>query len=188
MATPKRTTKSKGKARVAPKRKRGQPTLFSAKYVQRAQAICEAGATDRELALELGISERTLNNWKHAHPDFLQALKLGKDAADERVERSLYSRAIGYTFDAEKVMQHNGKAVRAKTVEHVPPDTTAGIFWLKNRRSDRWRDIKAIEHSGAVRLSHASEMSDEQLERIAAGSSAGAAAPSGGSPEPPGVH
>ena len=71
-------------------------------------------------------------------------LKSGKEVADNRVERSLYNRAVGYTFDSEKVFQHQGEIVRAKTVEHVPPDTTAGIFWLKNRKPAEWRD--KIEH------------------------------------------
>ena len=98
----------------------------------------------------LGVTERTLLNWKKDHPEFLEALKLGKENADDRVERSLYNRAVGYSFESVKVFQFQGAIIEAPITEHVPPDTTAGIFWLKNRRPDLWRDVKAIE--GTVKV------------------------------------
>lgn len=170
------------------KRKVGRPTDYRPEFAQQARALCEAGATDREVAQAFEVSESTIHSWKHRHPEFLKSLKLGKEAADDRVEQSLYRRALGYTFDATKVFQHNGKPVVVPYIEHAPPDTTAGIFWLKNRRPDHWRDIKAVEHSGAVRVTHASELSDAELERIAAGGGRGAASPEDGSQDPSGVH
>jgi hypothetical protein len=86
------------------------------------------------------VSEQTLNTWKHVHLEFLESLKLGKETADRRVEQSLYRRAIGYSYDAEKVFVYLGQPVKVPYVEHLPPDTTACIFWLKNRRRDEWRD------------------------------------------------
>ena len=80
------------------------------------------------------------------HPSFGEALKLAKKEADERVERSLYQRAVGYSYETVKVFLPYGlkEPVYAPYVEHVPPDTTAAIFWLKNRNcgrrmlEDRW--------------------------------------------------
>lgn len=112
--------------------------------------MAERGATDREIAEECGVTERTLNRWKHTIEGFAEQLKLGKEVADERVEQSLYRRATGYTFDASKVFQYRGQAVVVEHVEHVPPDTTAAIFWLKNRRKDEWRDKHVVEHEGSV--------------------------------------
>lgn len=119
---------------------RGRPSAYNPAYAKQAQKLCQLGATDVELADFFGVTVTTIGNWQRQHADFLAALKMGKDAADARVERSLYHRANGYTFDSEKVFQFQGEIVRAKTREHVPPDTTACIFWLKNRRRDEWRD------------------------------------------------
>lgn len=104
--------------------------------------MAKLGATDREIAEELGIAERTLHRWKHTHKDLCQSLKLGKDEADARVEQSLYRRATGYTYDSEKLFAPAGtrKVLRAAIIEHVPPDVTACIFWLKNRKRAEWRD------------------------------------------------
>jgi hypothetical protein len=129
-------------------KKAGRPSGYRPQFAAQAKTLCESGATDLELADQLGISLSTLKNWKGAHPDFLAALKPAKDVADERVERSLFHKANGYTFDAEEVFQHQGKIVRATVRKHVPPDTTACIFWLKNRRPDLWRDRSSLEHSG----------------------------------------
>lgn len=122
--------------------KRGRPPSFKPEYSDQARKLCELGATDIEIADFFEVCKATINNWKQAHPEFLASLKTGKAAADERVERSLYHKAIGYTFDAVKIfMPANAPApVYADYREHVPPDTTAAIFWLKNRRPDAWRD------------------------------------------------
>lgn len=98
------------------------------------------GATDRDIADFFEVSESTLNNWKLKHPALLESLKRSKDEADALVEQSLFRKATGYTHASEKVFQFQGEIVRADTVEHYAPDTTAMIFWLKNRQPDRWRD------------------------------------------------
>jgi hypothetical protein len=81
---------------------------------------------------------------------FCQALKAGKEAADQRVERSLYQRAVGYAHDAVKIFMPAGASapVYAPYVERVAPDTTAAIFWLKNRKKDEWRDVSRQEQTG----------------------------------------
>lgn len=129
--------------------KRGRPSGYQDAYAKQAKKLCALGATDEDLADFFGVSIRTVANWKNAHPEFLHALKGGKDAADDRVERSLYQRAVGYTFDAIKIFQHQGDVVTAPYREHVAPDTTACIFWLKNRRPDAWRDKREQELTGA---------------------------------------
>lgn len=117
-----------------------RPTKFKPEFVEQARKLAELGATDREVADFFEVEERTLNRWKNSHPEFCQSLKVGKDASDDRVEQSLYRRALGYSHDAEKIITVNGVVVREPYVEHYPPDTTAAIFWLKNRRKAEWRD------------------------------------------------
>lgn len=126
-----------------------RPTKFKPEYVGQAEKLCRLGATDEEVADFFGVSVRTVYRWQGEHEAFCHALKAGKSEADERVERSLYHKAVGYTFDSEKVFQHQGVIVRAETREHVPPDTTAAIFWLKNRKPAEWRDRRELDHSSS---------------------------------------
>ena len=131
----------------------GRPGGYSEALLPVVVKACAQGATDEEIAQLLGVSTRTVYRWAAEHAKFRQALKVGKDAADDRVERSLFNRAVGYSFDSEKIVTvSDGKdgshIERIPIVEHVPPDTTAQIFWLKNRRKDAWRDKQDIEHTG----------------------------------------
>lgn len=172
-----------------------RPSKFKPEFVQQAAKLAALGATDREVAEFFGVDERTLNRWKHEKPEFCQSLKVGKGSADERVEQSLYRRAVGYTYDSEKVFQFQGKIVRAEVTEHVPPDTTAGIFWLKNRKPDEWRDRQQVE---VGRPGDFERMSDDELadfvraEAQALGIGDGGDAPKGGKAgmrkQPRGIH
>lgn len=120
--------------------KTGRPSKYKPELDEQAEKLCRLGATDKEIAAFFGVRESTLNNWKLKHPSFVESLKRGKDEVDGLVEQSLFRRAMGYSHQSEKVFQYQGAIVRAKTVEHYPPDTTACIFWLKNRQPDSWRD------------------------------------------------
>lgn len=141
LAPPRLTTRGK------PFGKPGFPTKYDPKQLGNVTELARNGATDREIAAFLGVTEQTFYNWLHCHAELVIALKLGKEASDERVVRSLYRRATGYSFDSEKIYQHQGEIIRAETVEHVPPDTTAAIFWLKNRRPKEWREKMDIEQT-----------------------------------------
>lgn len=132
----------------------GRPTAYEEEFAGQAEKLCALGATDDDLAEFFDVSTRTIYRWKIEHEKFCQALKVGKDVADERVVRSLYNRAVGYTFDSEKIMAvSQGKDLgsevqRIPCKEHVAPDVTAAIFWLKNRRGAEWRD--KIDHDVRV--------------------------------------
>jgi hypothetical protein len=126
----------------------GRPNKFKPEYIERARKLCQFGHTDLELAVFFGVHLQTINNWKVKYPEFLYALKAGKEVADSRVERSLYARAVGYNYEAVKIFMPAGRAkpVYAKYNEHVPPDVTAGIFWMKNRDPEHWRDVQNVTH------------------------------------------
>lgn len=127
--------------------KAGRPSDYKPEFADQARKLCLIGATDFELADFFDVCERTVYRWKHTHEDFAEALTVGKEAADERVKRALYQRAVGYTVPAEKVFQFQGEVVRAETREHVPADPGAAMNWLKNRQPAEWRDKHEIEHS-----------------------------------------
>ena len=114
------------------------PVKYKPEYAVSAMTLCERGATDEELADFFDVKVRTIYRWKHKYEDFCQALKVGKDYADTRVERAFYNRCVGYTFDSEKIFCHNGKTTRVKIREHVPPDPGAALNWLKNRKPEDW--------------------------------------------------
>ena len=135
-------------------KKTGRPSDYKDSFPEQARKLCCLGATDQELADFFDVDVRTIYRWKHEHDAFCQALKAGKDEADERVERSLYQRAIGYEQDEVKIFMPAGadEPVYAPYRAKVAPDTTAAIFWLKNRRSKEWRDKQEVEHSGGVKV------------------------------------
>lgn len=124
----------------------GRPSKYKPEYAEKARKLCEQGCTNREVAEFFQVDESTIRNWSHEHVEFFQALKLGKAASDDRVEQSLFRRAVGYEHDATKILlTKEGDVITENYVEHYPPDTTACIFWLKNRRPDLWRDKFDVE-------------------------------------------
>jgi hypothetical protein len=125
-----------------------RPPTYKPEFAVQAAKLCELGATDQELADFFNVDARTVYRWKHDHEEFCQALKAGKQVADERVERSLYQRAIGYEQEEVKIFMPSGaeKPVYAPFRAKVAPDVTAAIFWLKNRRSGDWRDKSEVAH------------------------------------------
>lgn len=110
MATPRKKNPQKG----------GRPSAYKPEYADSVVKLCLLGATDAELADFYGVSEQTINAWKKKHPEFLEALKTGKQRADANIAQSLYQTA-------------------------VEGNTTAQIFWLKNRRPKQWRDKQERE-------------------------------------------
>lgn len=99
------------------------------------------GLTDEQLAEKMGINPATLYDWKNKHPEISEALKKGKEIVDIQVENALLKRALGYEYMEERVeiSEKDGRKV-IQTTKTALPDTTALIFWLKNRRPDAWRD------------------------------------------------
>ena len=152
MAKKKTTKKAKPKkAKVAkkpvkPKAKMGRPTKYKEEFNKYACKLAEKGFTDKELAEMFGVTEKTLNLWKKDYPDFLQSLKEGKEIADQKVKMALFQRATGYSHPSVHVSQDKGVVTLTPIIKHYPPDTTACIFWLKNRCPDEFRDKVDHEH------------------------------------------
>ena len=124
---------------------RGRPTVYKAEYEVQAAKLCRLGASESDLADFFNVTTVTIWRWRLKYPDFCNALKVGKHAADDRVEASLYHRAVGYSYNSEKVFQFQGEIIRAPIVEHFPPDVGAISLWLKNRRPSEWRDRQDVQ-------------------------------------------
>ncbi|MGH0775279.1 helix-turn-helix domain-containing protein [Bacillus mobilis] len=107
----------------------------------------EQGLTESEMQKLLGVSHNAFNNYKNEYSELNESLKQGKEISDDIVEQSLYKNAIGYYYEEEAVT-NKGDIVSVK--KYSKPNTTAQIFWLKNRRRDQWRDKQDIEHSGGM--------------------------------------
>ena len=114
------------------------------------------GLTDEQIAHNIGINVKTLWDWKVRFDPICNAIKKGKAPVDIQVENALLKRALGYEYEevtteiteTPYIDKRGKERVRKqkhvkKTKKIVLPDTTAQIFWLKNRRPDKWRDKPA---------------------------------------------
>lgn len=118
----------------------GRPSKFHQLDLKQVEMLAKKGWTDNEMSEFFQVDRATWYRWKNRHPEFCDALKHWKDSADEVVERSLFERATGYAHPEDKIFMHEGEERVVPTVKHYPPDSTAMIFWLKNRKPEEWRD------------------------------------------------
>jgi hypothetical protein len=131
--------------------KNGRPTKYDDSMILAVEYMARCGLTDKQMAEKLGINETTFNTYKKQHEKFFMSIKDGKKDADDLVERSLFERATGYKNEnAVKIFMPAGadEPVYAPYTDHVAPDVTAQIFWLKNRRPEQWRDNSKMELTG----------------------------------------
>ena len=123
-----------------------RPTKYRKEFNDQVRKLCLLGATDKELADFFEVRESTLNLWKLNHKLFSESIKEGKSLADSNVADRLYQRAMGFEHDSEEIKvvsdgNGNGSSIERVPIKKIyPPDTTAAIFWLKNRQKDKWRD------------------------------------------------
>lgn len=161
---------------MAKKKAGGRPSKYKVEFNSQAAKLCKLGATDRDLADFFQVNEDTINEWKLKHPEFSESIKEAKKEADQEVVKALFKRATGYTHPAVKIFQRNFVRIKASPTnveqemeadeemeeddralivpytEHYPPDTTACIFWLKNRDRENWKDKHDHELSGNVNI------------------------------------
>lgn len=133
------------------------------------EAWARNGLTDEQIAKNLGISKDTFYKYKKEYTDFSDSLKRGKEVVDIEVENALLKRALGYKYDevTKERNEDTGELEITKVVtKEVQPDTTAQIFWLKNRKPGEWRDRKEIDHSGNINNPYEG-LTTEQLLKIA---------------------
>lgn len=128
-----------------------RPTKYKSEYPLQATKLCKLGATDKELADFFEVDEATINRWKKENTKFCVSIKKGKEFADAEVADKLFKRATGYKHPDVDIKQHEGVIIITKLTKHYPPDTAAAIFWLKNRRKDKWRDKQDVDFVGTLK-------------------------------------
>lgn len=132
------------------------------------------GLTDEQIAHNMGISYSTLKVWKNKFSAISATLKRGKEVVDRQVENALLKRALGYQYDEvtrelvyDEVEKKETLQVTKLITKEVAPDTTAQIFWLKNRKPKDWRDKRDVEHSGEIHNTVVTLTPEEREKRIA---------------------
>lgn len=131
------------------------------------------GLTIEQISKNLGISKVTFYKYMNEHNELSERLKKGKEVVDIEVENALLKRALGYKYNEvtkelfkDKETGEEELKVTKVVTKEVVPDTTAQIFWLKNRKPEDWRDKKDIEHSGNLNNPYEG-LTKEELLKIA---------------------
>jgi len=128
----------------------------------------KSGLTDEQIAKNIGVTTTTFYEWKKKYADFSEALKKGKEVSDFEVENALFKSATGYEYEERKEVQEVVDGVMRKKVEitrkQVPPNATSAIFWLKNRKPDKWRDKQEIEQTN--RTNPFADLTTDELRKL----------------------
>lgn len=133
--------------------------------LMRIQGWARDGLTNDQISYNMGITVRTLYKWQKKNVQFKQALKVGKDTADRQVENALFKSALGYEYK-EEVVTNDGRVVTV--TKHQKANTTAQIFWLKNRKPEQWRDKRELSHDGEINNQiNLQNMTDDDLKALA---------------------
>lgn len=122
------------------------------------------GLTDEQISSNMGITTSTLYVWKNKYSEISEALKRGKEVIDRQVENALLRRALGYKYDEVTI---EGGVETKRVTKEVVPDTTAQIFWLKNRKPDVWRDKKDVGLAGELNTNNPfADLTTEELKKL----------------------
>lgn len=137
-----------------PRHKAGRKGYYKKELLREVFNYTCLGATDQQLADCLNVDINTIDNWKRTKPEFRQIVEKGKTEADALVVKSLFHASIGYSHKETIYFQHQGKILSQETIKHYPPNPTAMIFWLKNRRRAEWADVNEVhmKHSGQIQF------------------------------------
>jgi len=122
----------------------GRPTVYTPDNAEIARLACMLGATNETLAERFEVSRRTIDNWIATIPEFGNAIRQGRQVADETVISALFSRATGMEQKMTKVFCYRGQPVTANYTVQLPPETRACMYWLRNRRPGQWRENRPL--------------------------------------------
>lgn len=145
----------------------GRISGYKNEFARQASHLCKLGAATNDLAKFFQVSADTIYRWSTEYKAFAEAIKVGKDLADERVVMSLYNKTLGFEKEIEKeIVTKDGTVKKVTDKVYYPPSDTAIMFWLKNRRRHEWRDRQEHEIG---RPGDFEEMSNEQLAKFIEG-------------------
>ena len=126
------------------------------------------GLTDVQIAKKIGISKQTFYDWQKRYPDFSDSLKKGKEIVDRQVENALLKKALGYSYkECTEITDAEGNVSTKIITKYVIPDTTAQIFWLKNRKPNEWREKREVKQINIEpKQDNLSQLTDEELRQL----------------------
>lgn len=131
------------------------------------EAWARDGLTDQQIAHNMGVAYSTFRKWRDDYKAISAVLKRGKEVVDIEVENKLYKNAMGFHYEEVKtyIEEVNGVPKERKEIfkRYAQPNTTAQIFWLKNRKPNEWRDRQQIEHSGNIDISERAKEVESKL-------------------------
>jgi hypothetical protein len=128
----------------------GRPTTYKPENAEIVRHACMLGATNEALAERFEVCRRTIDNWIATIPEFSDAVRQGRQVADEVVIGALFARATGMEQKMTKVFCYRGQPVTVDYIAHLPPDVSACFFWLRNRRPWQWRENRPFVHEEDV--------------------------------------
>ena len=153
------------------KKKGGRPSKYETEWKDKLAVIqgwARDGLTNEQIAKNMSISVKTLYEWQNKYSEFRDALKKGKEVVDREVENALLKRALGYRYtEIKREIDEDGNIKITETTKEVAPDTTAQIFWLKNRKPGTWRDRQDIGISGGMDINNPfAGLTTEELKKL----------------------
>ena len=144
----------------------GRPSKYIEEYAEQARKLCKLGATDPDLAEFFKVHLSTIWEWSTSHEAFSDAIRIGMNQANDCVDRSLYMKARGYFLDGVKVMTVDKAVVEHPIREYYPPDTTAIMWWQRNRRPDLWRERQDVNVSGSLKHDHTINLANSAEDEV----------------------
>lgn len=135
----------------------------------KVEAWAKSGLSEKQISQNMGIAYSTLKEWKKKYSALSASLKKGKEVTDFEVENAMHKSAIGYFVEETKTYITETNGVQTKKIEKykkwIPPNSTAQIFWLKNRKPDVWMDRKAKDNDNKneSELARYFELLDDRL-------------------------
>lgn len=126
----------------------GRPSSYSIDVANKILHFTSLGFGIYLVSKKVGVPERTLRRWLASNAEFREALDAARNICDDRMVRTLYEKASGYTIRAVRMFMYEGQILSQEYDEHIPPDARLIEFWLKNRRPNEWREKQSVEHLG----------------------------------------
>lgn len=134
--------------------------------VREVYELCLMGASDEDIARVMGVEVGTIDSWKRKYPEFLAAMRRGKDSADARIAASLYKRARGFWIVEDDIKMYRGEIIRTPVRKYYPPDSWAAHKWLTIRQRNRWADVSRSESMQTLVNINKFDLSSPTMEQL----------------------
>jgi hypothetical protein len=138
---------------------RGRPGSYRPENAELARKFCRLGATNQDLADCFEVSVGTIDYWIKTRSEFADGVRRGRVIADASVAQRLFSRAMGYTIETKKHVLYRGEPRELPDFIHYPPDVTACMFWLRNRRPQWWSERRTRLQENGLTVEELGEVS-----------------------------